>query len=61
MDNIDDQFTRAAQQMVSRMQSLTPPAQPNLLAMAAQSFGPMLADSDMASDFDSWWGSKFDE
>lgn len=61
MDNIDDQFTRAAQQMVSRMQSLTPPAQPNLLAMAAQSFGPMLADSDTASDFDSWWGSKFDE
>ena len=60
MDAIDDQFTKAAQGMVARMQGLTPPAQPNLLAMAAQSFGPMLADSDMASDFDSWWGSKFD-
>lgn len=60
MDAIDDQFTKAAQGMVARMQGLTPPAQPNLLAMAAQSFGPMLADSDMAGDFDSWWGSKFD-
>lgn len=60
MDAIDDQFTKAAQGMVARMQGLTPPAQPNLLAMAANSFAPMLADSDMASDFDSWWGSKFE-
>jgi len=59
MANIDDQFTKAAQGMVARMQGLTPPAQPNLLAMAAQSFGPMLADTSVASDFDAWWGSKF--
>lgn len=60
MDNINDQFTRASQTMVARMQGLTPPTQPNLLAMAAQSFGPMLANTNAASDFDEWWGSKFD-
>lgn len=59
MDAIDDQFTKAAQGMVARMQGLTPPTEPNLLAMAAHSFGPMLADSDVASDFDAWWGEKF--
>ena len=53
---INDQFTRAAQTMVARMQSLTPPAQPNIMALAAQSFGPMLATSDVATDFDAWWG-----
>ena len=60
MDAIDDQFAKAAAGMVARMKGLTPPAQPNLLAMAAESFAPLLADSDIASDFDSWWGSKFD-
>ena len=60
MANIDDQFTKAAQGMVARMQGLTPPAQPNLIAMAAQSFGPMLADSGVSDSFDSWWGSKFE-
>jgi len=59
MDTIDDQFAKAAAGMVARMKGLTPPAQPNLLAMAAQSFAPLLEGSDMAKSFDSWWGSKF--
>lgn len=53
---LDDQFTRAAQTMVARMQGLTPPTEPNLMAITAQSFGPMLADSKAATEFDEWWG-----
>lgn len=59
MDSIDDQFTKAAQGMVARMQGLPPPTMPNLVATVAQAVGPMVADSDMATDFDAWWGSKF--
>ena len=61
MDNIDDQFTRASSQMVARMQGLTPPSQPNLLAIASKSFGTYLADGEIAESFDDWWGGLFPE
>ena len=57
--SIDDQNTQALNQMVARMQGLPPATQPNILAMATKSFAPLLVDSDMANDFDSWWGEKF--
>jgi len=58
--NIDDQFTRAAQTMVARMQGLSPPSEPNYLAMAAGSFGPSMASTNAADNFDSWWEGVFD-
>lgn len=61
MASIDDQFTKAAQSMVARMQGLTPPTMPNLVATVAQSVGPMVANSNMATEFDNWWGETFDE
>jgi len=55
---IDDSFQRSLQTMLARMQGLTPPAQPNLLAIASQSFAPAI-DSDMADSFDNWFDETF--
>lgn len=55
---IDDSFTRSLQTMLARMQGLTPPAQPNLLAIASQSFAPAI-DSKMADSFDNWFDETF--
>ena len=55
---IDDSFTRSLQTMLARMQGLTPPAQPNLLAIASQSFAPAI-DSNMADSFDNWFEGLF--
>jgi len=60
MDAIEAQNAQALSSMVARMQSLTPPSQPNILAMAASSAAPFLMDSEMAGDFDSWWEGLFD-
>ena len=59
MDAIDDQFSKAAAGMVARMQSLTPPSQPNLLAIASKSFGSFLEGGELAQSFDDWWGGLF--
>ena len=56
--SIDDAFERSLQTMLARMQGLTPPAQPNLLAIASQSFAPAI-DSKMADSFDNWFEGLF--
>jgi hypothetical protein len=58
LDTIDDSFERSLQAMLARMQGLTPPAQPNLLAIASQSFAPAI-DSKMADSFDGWFDKTF--
>lgn len=58
MQTIDDSHERSLQTMLARMQGLTPPAQPNLLAIASQSFAPAI-DSDMADSFDNWFEETF--
>lgn len=60
MDNIKAQNEQALATMVARMQGLTPPTQPNILAMAVSSAAPFMMDSEMADSFDSWWGETFD-
>ena len=55
---INDSFERSLQTMLARMQGLTPPAQPNLLAIASQSFAPAI-DSKMAGSFDNWFEETF--
>jgi hypothetical protein len=60
MDAIEAQNVQALSSMVARMQGLTPPSQPNILAMAASSAAPFLMDSEMAGDFDKWWEGLFD-
>ena len=55
---INDSFERSLQTMLARMQGLTPPAQPNLLAIASQSFAPGI-DSKMAGSFDNWFEETF--
>ena len=59
MDAIEAQNQQALSTMVARMQGLTPPTQPNILAMAASSAAPFMMDSGVADSFDSWWGEKF--
>ena len=58
MDTIDDSFERSLQTMLARMQGLTPPAQPNLLAIATQSFAPAI-DTGVAKSFDGWFDETF--
>ena len=57
-ETINDSFERSLQTMLARMQGLTPPAQPNLLAIASQSFAPAI-DSKMAGSFDNWFEETF--
>lgn len=57
-ETINDSFERSLQTMLARMQGLTPPAQPNLLAIASQSFAPAI-DSKMAGSFDNWFEGLF--
>lgn len=57
-ETINDSFERSLQTMLARMQGLTPPAQPNLLAIASQSFAPAI-DSKMAGSFDNWFEELF--
>lgn len=57
-ETINDSFERSLQTMLARMQGLTPPAQPNLLAIASQSFAPAI-DSGMADSFDGWFEETF--
>lgn len=59
MDTIDDSFTRSLQTMLARMQGLTPPAQPNLLAIATQSLAPMADNTKMVNAFDTWFEETF--
>ncbi len=60
MDAIEAQNAQALSTMVARMQSLTPPSQPNILAMALESAAPFVTDSEMATNFDKWWEGLFD-
>ena len=60
MDAIDAQNQQALSSMVARMQGLTPPSQPNIMAMAVESASPFLMDSEMAGDFNEWWEGLFD-
>ena len=60
MDAIEAQNQQALSTMVARMQGLTPPTQPNILAMAVSSAAPFMMDSEMADSFDSWWGETFE-
>lgn len=59
MDAIDAQNQQALSSMVARMQSLTPPSEPNILAMALESASPFVMDSKMAGDFDTWYEGLF--
>lgn len=59
MDAIEAQNQQALSTMVARIQGLTPPTQPNILAMAVSSAAPFMMDSEMADSFDNWWGDLF--
>lgn len=61
MDAIEAQNAQALSSMVARMQGLTPPSEPNFLAIASSSFGSYLEDGEVAQSFDDWWGGFFND